>query len=219
MEFFDTIPRSKKEQAFAMLAECHYNKDELAAALPSIKPVDGSDWSDEQKVQYHAEIFRLRKNMRKLSKSLGISMKECLAYYIGHFKKSNDYRLLKTVVNEEKTNPEDQVGFDSCAVCGDGGSLIICDACESEYHIECLDPPLKEVPEGDWECDECVDRKLLEAQADMIMNSASLFEQLSGDKGKTDYHVTAAARASVESLTAAIAQAFARRTEPEVHTS
>ena len=54
---------------------------------------------------------------------------------------------------------EDGVGktteFDSddmCAVCGDGGDLIICDAkgCKRVYHAVCAE--LSEVPSGTWEC-------------------------------------------------------------------
>lgn len=41
---------------------------------------------------------------------------------------------------------------DMCAVCGDGGDLIICDAkgCKRVYHAVCAE--LAEVPSGSWEC-------------------------------------------------------------------
>lgn len=36
--------------------------------------------------------------------------------------------------------------------------LILCDAegCKREYHMNCLSPPLKEVPEGQWICPKCI---------------------------------------------------------------
>lgn len=30
-----------------------------------------------------------------------------------------------------------------------------CDSCPNVFHLGCLDPPLLEVPEGDWFCDDC----------------------------------------------------------------
>lgn len=33
--------------------------------------------------------------------------------------------------------------------------LIYCDLCDRAAHMECLDPPLKKVPDGKWFCEEC----------------------------------------------------------------
>lgn len=37
-------------------------------------------------------------------------------------------------------------------------NLILCDGkdCKREYHMNCLTPPLEEVPPGDWFCPECI---------------------------------------------------------------
>jgi hypothetical protein len=32
----------------------------------------------------------------------------------------------------------------------------LCDICDGEYHLDCLAPPLEEVPTGDWFCPTCV---------------------------------------------------------------
>lgn len=45
---------------------------------------------------------------------------------------------------------------DMCAVCGDGGDLIICDGCPRSFHAVCLD--LECAPNGDWYCPFCQDR-------------------------------------------------------------
>eukprot|EP00537_Pseudo-nitzschia_pungens_P013217 CAMPEP_0172392090 /NCGR_PEP_ID=MMETSP1061-20121228/8328_1 /TAXON_ID=37318 /ORGANISM="Pseudo-nitzschia pungens, Strain cf. pungens" /LENGTH=506 /DNA_ID=CAMNT_0013122865 /DNA_START=310 /DNA_END=1830 /DNA_ORIENTATION=+ len=45
-----------------------------------------------------------------------------------------------------------------CLSCGrddDHANLLLCEACEAEYHTYCLDPPLRAVPAGDWFCAEC----------------------------------------------------------------
>ena len=46
-----------------------------------------------------------------------------------------------------------------CMVCGQAANaddLLICDACDKGFHMECLDPPLGELPEGCWICPVCV---------------------------------------------------------------
>ncbi|XP_076919096.1 protein CHROMATIN REMODELING 4-like [Bidens hawaiensis] len=42
-----------------------------------------------------------------------------------------------------------------CVVCDLGGELLCCDSCPRTYHIECLDPPLKRIPNGKWNCPGC----------------------------------------------------------------
>lgn len=42
-----------------------------------------------------------------------------------------------------------------CRLCKDGGELLCCDSCTSAYHIFCLNPPLSEIPDGDWKCPRC----------------------------------------------------------------
>jgi hypothetical protein len=45
-----------------------------------------------------------------------------------------------------------------CQVCGDHrhwAVMLLCDNCDNGWHIYCLNPPLEEVPEGDWLCPDC----------------------------------------------------------------
>uniref|UniRef100_A0A8D0L9G2 Bromodomain adjacent to zinc finger domain protein 1A n=1 Tax=Sphenodon punctatus TaxID=8508 RepID=A0A8D0L9G2_SPHPU len=45
-----------------------------------------------------------------------------------------------------------------CKMCrkkGDAESMVLCDSCDRSYHIYCIRPKLKAVPEGDWFCPEC----------------------------------------------------------------
>uniref|UniRef100_A0A146KVC0 Chromodomain-helicase-DNA-binding protein Mi-2 n=2 Tax=Lygus hesperus TaxID=30085 RepID=A0A146KVC0_LYGHE len=50
---------------------------------------------------------------------------------------------------------EDDVHQEFCRVCKDGGELLCCDSCPSAYHTFCLNPPLLDVPDGDWKCPRC----------------------------------------------------------------
>ena len=46
-----------------------------------------------------------------------------------------------------------------CLICDQGATtddLLICDACDKGFHMECLDPPLGSLPEGRWICPICV---------------------------------------------------------------
>jgi hypothetical protein len=182
-EVIESQPYNKKEAALLLLAERDYNLDGFDDAVSEIKPIDGSDWSQEKKKQFHSEMFRLRKDLLAVSKSMDIEMKSCLAYYLGTFKKSDDYRLLKTVYAEKRNERTDASGVevDACAICGDGGSLLICDGCEGEYHMGCLRPPLETVPEGKWECDKCVDIQFLAAR-DHLLQNTKLFQRKGSKK-------------------------------------
>ncbi|XP_068027204.1 lysine-specific demethylase 5C [Melanerpes formicivorus] len=46
-----------------------------------------------------------------------------------------------------------------CRICSRGDEddkLLLCDACDDNYHIFCLLPPLPETPKGIWRCPKCV---------------------------------------------------------------
>lgn len=38
----------------------------------------------------------------------------------------------------------------------DGATVLLCDGCEGKYNIARLDPPLSDIPRGDWYCPRCV---------------------------------------------------------------
>ncbi|KAJ6393894.1 hypothetical protein OIU77_023184 [Salix suchowensis] len=42
-----------------------------------------------------------------------------------------------------------------CVICDLGGNLLCCDSCPRVYHLQCLDPPLKRIPMGKWQCPKC----------------------------------------------------------------
>ncbi|KZV21648.1 protein CHROMATIN REMODELING 4 [Dorcoceras hygrometricum] len=45
-----------------------------------------------------------------------------------------------------------------CVICELGGKLLCCDSCPRTYHLECLDPVLKRIPSGKWDCPMCCQR-------------------------------------------------------------
>ncbi|NWU92487.1 PHRF1 protein, partial [Upupa epops] len=69
-------------------------------------------------------------------------------------------KILKTIRIEDKknqgSNEEDDPTF--CEVCGRSDRedrLLLCDGCDAGYHMECLNPPLSEVPVDEWFCPAC----------------------------------------------------------------
>ncbi|NXL84052.1 PHRF1 protein, partial [Alectura lathami] len=61
----------------------------------------------------------------------------------------------------ENTQAQDNDGEDDptfCEVCGRSDRedrLLLCDGCDAGYHMECLNPPLSEVPVDEWFCPAC----------------------------------------------------------------
>ncbi|KAM4636423.1 chromodomain-helicase-DNA-binding protein 4 isoform 2-T2 [Discoglossus pictus] len=59
-------------------------------------------------------------------------------------------------LDETGGDPEEEDHhMEFCRVCKDGGELLCCDTCPSSYHIHCLNPPLPEIPNGEWLCPRC----------------------------------------------------------------
>uniref|UniRef100_A0AAY4DS71 DNA helicase n=1 Tax=Denticeps clupeoides TaxID=299321 RepID=A0AAY4DS71_9TELE len=58
-------------------------------------------------------------------------------------------------VDRGEAAEEDDHHMEFCRVCKDGGELLCCDSCPSSYHIHCLNPPLPEIPNGEWICPRC----------------------------------------------------------------
>lgn len=71
-----------------------------------------------------------------------------------------DLNTLRSVPVEVKSTiieiPEEDLT--QCEVCNQTDredSMLLCDNCNNGYHMDCLNPPLEEVPFGSWYCDCC----------------------------------------------------------------
>ena len=50
----------------------------------------------------------------------------------------------------------------ACRVCNskdDEDEMLLCDGCDAGYHTYCSQPPIEDVPEGDWFCPNCPEKK------------------------------------------------------------
>ncbi|KAJ8687395.1 hypothetical protein QAD02_023189 [Eretmocerus hayati] len=49
---------------------------------------------------------------------------------------------------------------DHCRVCHKLGDLLCCETCPAVFHLECVEPPLVDVPPEDWQCNICKAHKV-----------------------------------------------------------
>lgn len=66
-----------------------------------------------------------------------------------------DQFLMSNKVREEIISEGAITYDDHCRSCHRLGDLICCETCSAVYHLECVEPPLKAVPEDDWLCSVC----------------------------------------------------------------
>lgn len=173
LEFCTRVTPNKKAEAYEKLQQRGYFLPGFYKEVCDIPSSDGTDWTEEDKRRFRASIFKEQKSIIKVSKTIGKPMKQCMTYYYGTFKKSKDYPRLKLSIYRQndqavKTRRSNWI----CDTCGTGGRLIACDSCELHFHLDCLEPPLKEVPEGTWICNTCT-TKTTEEPCDKKANLAA----------------------------------------------
>ncbi|EFN80079.1 RING and PHD-finger domain-containing protein KIAA1542 [Harpegnathos saltator] len=79
-------------------------------------------------------------------------------------------KVIKHLPVEVVPRPEDQVQDDPtfCEVChlsDREDRMLLCDGCDCGYHLECLTPPMTEVPMEEWFCPECSQNSQNDAEA------------------------------------------------------
>jgi origin recognition complex subunit 1 len=77
-----------------------------------------------------------------------------VVYDGGEFEVGDDvYVKRREAAESDAEDPEEE----ECRVCfrTGGGVMVECDACLGGFHLRCVRPPLRRVPEGDWACPYC----------------------------------------------------------------
>ncbi|XP_071714393.1 methyl-CpG-binding domain-containing protein 9-like [Rutidosis leptorrhynchoides] len=80
----------------------------------------------------------------------------------------------------------------NCKVCGldeNDESVLLCDGCNAEYHIYCLNPPLSDIPEGDWHCPKCIPKGVqrIKQYVDNSWKEAGPFFDILTDLEETEF--------------------------------
>ncbi|XP_052861853.1 nucleosome-remodeling factor subunit NURF301 [Anopheles cruzii] len=66
-----------------------------------------------------------------------------------------DQFLVTSTVRDDMTQ-EGPIHYDDhCRVCHRLGDLLCCETCPAVFHLECVEPPMVNVPNGDWQCNLC----------------------------------------------------------------
>ena len=76
-----------------------------------------------------------------------------VVYDGGEFEVGDDvYVKRREDAESDAEDPEEE-----CRVCfrAGGGVMVECDECLGGFHLRCVRPPLRRVPEGDWACPYC----------------------------------------------------------------
>ncbi|CAJ1953807.1 unnamed protein product [Cylindrotheca closterium] len=141
----------KKECLMTLLHLYDYNVAMAESEYRRIRAFGGepsSKLSKEQSSVFKAFLMNEKKDFVVLAEKINRSKSDSLIHYYNWKRVDSHYPTLKA----EWKN-------DFCFICNDGGDLLVCDGCERAYHLGCLKPPLAEIPEGDWFCPLCVNRK------------------------------------------------------------
>ncbi|MCD7457200.1 Origin recognition complex, subunit 1 [Datura stramonium] len=106
-----------------------------------------------------------KKNVGVEKRSISRSVKKRVYYKKvvfdgGEFAVGDDVYVKR---REDASSDDEDPEVEECRVCYRPAGRVImieCDECLGGFHLKCLKPPLKEVPEGDWICVYCEAKKL-----------------------------------------------------------
>ncbi|XP_055307735.1 nucleosome-remodeling factor subunit NURF301 isoform X2 [Sitodiplosis mosellana] len=66
-----------------------------------------------------------------------------------------DQFLITDIVRGDLAREVPIIYDDHCRICHKLGDLVCCETCPAVFHLECVDPPLENVPAGDYQCSLC----------------------------------------------------------------
>lgn len=77
----------------------------------------------------------------------------------GEFEVGDDVYVRR---REDASSDNEDPEVEECRVCFKSGKAIMieCDDCLGGFHLKCLEPPMKEIPDGDWICGFCEATKM-----------------------------------------------------------
>ncbi|KAL7198220.1 hypothetical protein ACSBR2_020685 [Camellia fascicularis] len=162
-----TVEMDCKASTSANKANCKSNAD--AVSLPSSEcksdDFDGTcvTCSKRLRVDYDSSMQELCFCNQAINKDLcGTSIAkdrgEPEAFVRGSINKNDGTAHRKKSLLDAQIDGHENI----CVICKLGGKLLCCDGkgCSRSYHLQCLDPPLDDVPPGDWHCSSCVKKKI-----------------------------------------------------------
>jgi PHD-finger len=134
------------------LHEGNYNLQRAAPIFQALLDQNRSLSGDSENHSVFHEFFCRdqfikTKSFKAVALEIGCSIEIVLINYY-KWKRLNPREYARMKIERKRES-------DVCAVCKDGGVLIVCDLCRAAYHLNCLRPPLTGIPEGQWFCSRC----------------------------------------------------------------
>ena len=176
------IPHNKKEIAMTTLHELNYSARDLFKELSTKIPLDGSNWTNEEKQIFNKYYYESSRDLTLVSKRMNKSLNNVLTYYYGIYKQSDNYGIQKATTNNHrsKEDGDSQPSKRKCRICKEISSsaitnmsnpLIACDKCNHYYHLLCLKPNLQHFPDANWHCYKCISKDLDTMKRALLINT------------------------------------------------
>lgn len=103
------------------------------------------------------------------SKNINTCPVDRQTFNVIHVRKEIGGKILRHIPVEitprEEQVQEDPTFCEVCHQCDREDRMLLCDSCDSGYHLECLTPPMNEVPMEEWFCPECSQNSQNDAEA------------------------------------------------------
>merc|ERR1719323_2248259 len=152
--------RLKKEE------DARKKKEEAASAAEDDKVDDEDDDDDDDEVKVVMTPYKRWEKSLMSSTTLG-------QLFLRLTTLDNSIVWSKSILNTK------------CKVCRrktDPDKMLICDNCDNGYHMYCLKPKLKTIPEGDWFCPECKPKQRTRSPKKKVRKSFSFHEAESDEE-------------------------------------
>ena len=83
---------------------------------------------------------------------------------------TKDSTLLGHKKERDSEEPPQKINNEYCALCRNGGNLLLCDNCVRSFHLECLKLEEDDIPEGNWFCPICTMQKEIKERKEKKKN-------------------------------------------------
>ncbi|KAK2385257.1 cell division control protein B [Trifolium repens] len=142
------------------LSKKRNGKDEsVKVSFAPTSPDQSETKKRKRKNEVEKTVITRARAARKEGKIAKVQYYKKVVYDGGEFEVGDDVYVKR---RDDATSDEEDPEVEDCKLCFSSGDEIIieCDSCLGGFHLKCLTPPLKEVPEGDWICGICEGRKM-----------------------------------------------------------
>ncbi|KAH7352873.1 hypothetical protein KP509_19G068300 [Ceratopteris richardii] len=137
-------------QLFQNIPYVFHNREDLLKV--------GRELSQQFESLYEEKVLKLVNGKEEIPGSKDVNQADTMEGTGAAIEDKTDLTTVDSAEELKKAPWEEGV----CKICGvdkDDDSTLLCDGCDAEYHIYCLEPPLSMIPEGNWYCPACVARE------------------------------------------------------------